>query len=141
MEKRWVFGPLRFFVFGYVKGSVLDNITVYKSAEQLSYGCEVLDQSGSFPNNFQNYSITLTFLKNGLQLEGPRSYFWSVFSCWTFFVPNKFERNFSRTIEREFNFVVTFFFVPTLNGISSLKWKQIFVVVNMEKSQIRGDFF
>ena len=52
----------------------------------------------------QNLYTGVTFFKNGLQLVGPRGYFWDQISGSIFFVPKNFQRDFFRKIEGGFNF-------------------------------------
>ena len=71
-----IFGPLILFNLRYIKVGVRVNNNVgIKSAQQISYGCSILDKLGSCPNDFQNHNTTVTFFKNCLQLDDPRGYF------------------------------------------------------------------
>ena len=45
-------------------------------------------QVGEIFTNFQKHTTTVTFFKNGLQLDGPRVYFWDQISGFIFFPKN-----------------------------------------------------
>ena len=68
-ESEWVFGPLIFFNFRYIKGGVKgnNNIGIKKCTTNflwvLNFG-----EVGEIFKNFQNHTTTVTFFKNGLQL-------------------------------------------------------------------------
>ena len=84
---KWCFfGPIVFLKLIYIMDHVYTyNATRGKCAQQLSYGSKTLDKLGSGPNNFQNLTTGVTFFKNGLQLVGPRGYFWDQISGSIFF--------------------------------------------------------
>ena len=76
MKSEVIFWSLIFFVFRYVEGGVLgnNNIGIKKCTTTflwvLNFG-----QVGEIFKIFQNHTTTVTFFKNGLQLDDPRGYY------------------------------------------------------------------
>jgi len=85
-EKWSVFGPLNSFIFGYVKEGVLgnNNIGIKKCTTTFLWVLN-LGQVGEIFKNFQKHPRGESFWKNGLQLVGPRGYFWDKISGLIFF--------------------------------------------------------
>ena len=63
-------GPSIFLNFKYVKNYVMKLLNIYKKlSRQISCGFKILVKLGSCSIDFQNYTVTPTFFKNGSQLH------------------------------------------------------------------------
>ena len=75
-ESESIFGPLICFNLRYIKGEVKGyNYIGIKKCTTTFFWVLNFGQVWELPQEFSNQTTTVTFFKNGLQLDDPRGYF------------------------------------------------------------------